>query len=100
MTLDHSNETPDFQSATAEQPLTLAKQRILKRKVLMQSDQDLKDLLESIRRRGDAVPGELAQELGCPRSTLAYNLNRLLKKRQIVRVGGGRSIRYQIAPKD
>jgi|GEM_PF-3670999 DNA-binding MarR family transcriptional regulator len=71
--------------------------RILKKKSSRLSDQDLKLLQESIQRRGEAVPGEMAQELGWARSSLAYNLNRLLKRGWIVRLGGGRNIRYRTA---
>jgi len=61
--------------------------------------QDLNILLAAIERRGEAVPSELAAELGQSRSTLAYNLNRLVKKGRIERLGGGRSIRYRAIPK-
>jgi DNA-binding MarR family transcriptional regulator len=70
--------------------------RVLRKKGISLSDQDLKLLRECIQRRGKAVPGEMAQELGWARSSLAYNLNRLLKNGWIVRLGGGRSIRYRV----
>ena len=71
--------------------------RVLKKKSSHLSYQDMKLLQACIQRRGEAVPGEIAQELGWARSSLAYNLNRLLKYGWIVRLGGGRSIRYRIA---
>jgi DNA-binding MarR family transcriptional regulator len=74
-----------------------APKKILKRKGRYLSNQDLERLEAAIKTRGEAVPGELAQELGWARSSLAYNLNRLLKKGWIVRLGGGRSIRYRMA---
>ena len=42
------------------------------------SVEDLKRLVECIQRRGEASPGDLAKELGMSRSTLTYNLKRLL----------------------
>jgi len=47
-------------------------------------NQDLKQLKAYIERRDEAVPGEMAQELGWARTSLAYNLNRLLKNGFIV----------------
>ena len=66
------------------------------RKLHRDSYADAKKLYESIQRRGEATPGDLAQEHGMARSSLAYNLNRLAAKGYIQRLGGGRSIRYKI----
>jgi biotin operon repressor len=60
------------------------------------TNQDMDRLLAAIQSRGAAIPGDLAQELGWARSTLAYNLKKLRVTGKIVRVGGGRSIRYRI----
>jgi DNA-binding MarR family transcriptional regulator len=76
---------------------TVPPKRVLQKKGMDLSDQDLKLLQDCIKRRGEAVPGEMALELGWARSSLAYNLNRLLKRGWIVRLGGGRSIRYRMA---
>jgi predicted HTH transcriptional regulator len=69
------------------------------RKLHRDSWQDLDILQAAIQSRGEAVPGDLAAELTVSRSTLAYNLNRLVKKGRIERLGGGRSIRYRVIPK-
>lgn len=66
------------------------------RKLYEESYADAKKLHESIQRRGEASPGDLAQEMGMARSSLAYHLNRLAKKGYIERIGGGRSIRYRV----
>jgi len=66
------------------------------RKLHRDSWQDLQTLWAAIQSRGEAVPGDLAAELGQSRSTLAYNLNRLVKKGRIERLGGGRSTRYRV----
>ncbi len=67
----------------------------LRRKGVAISDKDMDKLLDLIRLKGIAIPGELAKELGCARSSLAYNLNLLVKKNYIERIGGGRSTRYR-----
>jgi hypothetical protein len=66
------------------------------RKLHRDSYADAKRLYESIQRRGEATPGDLAQEFGMARSSLAYNLNRLVAKKYVERLGGGRSIRYKV----
>ncbi|SRR5665213_1183635 len=68
------------------------------RKLLKDGWQDLDILQAAIEKRGEAIPGDLAAELGMSRSTLAYNLNRLVKEGRIERLGGGRSIRYRVLP--
>jgi hypothetical protein len=67
------------------------------RKLSRHSDQDLHRLFLAVQTRGEAIPGDLAQELGWARSTLAYNLGRLQGLSKIARMGGGRSIRYRVA---
>ena len=79
------------------QPGTPA-QRKLGRKLHRDSWQDLETLIALIRQKAEVTPGELAMQLGQPRSTLAYNLNRLIKMGYIERLGGGRSIRYRAVP--
>jgi DNA-binding transcriptional ArsR family regulator len=54
------------------------------------------DLLEAIEQKGEAVPGDLARDLGWPRSTLAHHLAKLQARKLILRMGGGRSIRYRL----
>ena len=66
------------------------------RKPLRESYADAKKLYLSIQTRGEAKPGDLAQELGMARSSLAYHLNRLVLYGYIARLGGGRSIRYRV----
>ncbi len=62
---------------------------------------ELDKLVEFIKQRGEAVPSEMAKEFGWARSTLTYTLMRLLKTKRIIRMGGGRSIRYRVAtPED
>ena len=81
--------------------------------------EDLKRIIASIQHRGEATPGELAKELGMARSTLAYNLNRilayapdyevtrknywennllqyLLGEKRMERTGAGPSLRYRL----
>src|SRR5580693_8732143 len=70
------------------------------RKVDYHSVKDLERLFQAIQTRGEAIPGDLAQELGWARSTLSYTLGRLQKKGRIVRMGGGRSIRYRVATEE
>jgi hypothetical protein len=70
------------------------------RKVDYYSRQNVELLFQAIKTRGEAIPGDLAQELGWARSTLSYNLGRLQKKGRIVRMGGGRSIRYRVATEE
>ena len=67
------------------------------RKTTWHSNKDMDRLFQAIQTRGEAIPGDLAQELGWARSTLAYNLGRLQGLSKIVRMGGGRSIRYRVA---
>jgi hypothetical protein len=89
------------------------------RKQHKDSIEDLKRIIASIQRRGEATPGELAKELGMARSTLAYNLNRilayapdyevtrkdywennllnyLLGEKRMERTGAGPSLRYRL----
>lgn len=56
----------------------------------------LKPFLESIERRGLAVPRDLAKEFGWPRSSLSYTFGRLIKEGKIAKVGAGRSTRYRV----
>ncbi len=70
------------------------------RKALGFAEMDRKRLLEFIQQRVEAIPNELASELGWARSTLAYNLNKLLNKGLIEKIGGGRSTRYRIVSKE
>ena len=70
------------------------------RKVYMFSLNDVERLFQAIKTRGEAIPGDLAQELGWARSTLSYTLGRLQKKGRIVRMGGGRSIRYRVTTEE
>ena len=79
------------------QPGNPAKRR-LGRKDYHETRKDLKTLLASIRFMGTVSPGVLAEQLKVPRSTLAYNLNWLIRKGYIERLGGGRSIRYRLVP--
>ena len=64
-----------------------------------QNHGDLEKLLAAIQSRGEAIPGDLAGELGVARSTLAYSLNTLIRRGCIERLGGGRSIRYRATGK-
>lgn len=64
-----------------------------------QNHGDLEKLLAAIQSRGEAIPGDLAGELGVARSTLAYSLNTLIRRGCIERIGGGRSIRYRATGK-
>jgi hypothetical protein len=80
---------------------------------------DLERIIACVQSRGEATPGDLAQELGMARSSLTYNLNRLLAyspehptakskssnpyllrrllgQRRIERTGAGPSLRYRI----
>ncbi|HEY5040221.1 MAG TPA: winged helix-turn-helix domain-containing protein, partial [bacterium] len=57
-------------------------------------------LLKAIEQKGEAIPGDLARELGWSRSTLAHNLAKLQAKGKIVRMGGGRSTRYRVVTPD
>jgi hypothetical protein len=70
------------------------------RKVHSMTRQDMDLLFEAIQRRGEAIPADLAQELGWARSTLAYNLNKLQTKGKIVRRGNGPSTRYRVTSTD
>ena len=81
-----------------ESQLGTPSKRKLGRKLHRDSWQDLQNLLACIRLKSEVTPGELAAQLGSSRSTLAYNLNRLLSKGYIERLGGGRSIRYRALP--
>jgi|GEM_PF-1903299 len=80
-----------------------------------------KRVVACIERRGEVSPGDLARELGIPKSTLIYSLNRLLELcqgyqrkgdnhfflghlfgqvlggKRLVRVGGGKYVRYRMA---
>jgi biotin operon repressor len=96
-----SNEVSQPKAVKADPlPATEAYQNRKKgRKLHRDSWQDLDILQAAIQSRGEAVPGNLAVELGVSRSTLAYNINRLLKEGRIERLGGGRSIRYRVIPK-
>jgi hypothetical protein len=92
-----SDESP--QAKADPLPQTQAYQNRKKgRKLHRDSRQDLRTLVAAIESRGEAVSGDLAVELGASRSTLAYNLNRLVKEKRIERLGGGRSIRYRVTP--
>ena len=53
-------------------------------------------LLKAIEQKGEAIPGDLARELGWSRSTLAHNLAKLQDQKKIVKIGGGRSTRYRV----
>jgi hypothetical protein len=89
------------------------------RKLHRDSIGDLQRIIACIERRGQAMPGEIVQELGMSRSTLTYNLKRLsayipgaeltgrshwtnrplqyvLGQRRIERTGAGPSLRYRI----
>jgi hypothetical protein len=70
------------------------------RKVCRATDEDIKRLFQAIQLKEEAIPGDLAQELGWARSTLAYNLGKLQDQKKIVRMGGGRSIRYRVATQE
>ncbi len=72
--------------------------------------------------KGEVSPGDMARELGIPKSTLIYNLNRLskicngaiiegrdlkvhvvnnlLKGHRLERVGGGKYTRYRLVPSE
>ena len=69
------------------------------RKTVHGTHEGVEQLLAAIQRRGEALPGDLAVELGVARSSLAYNLNKLVAKGCIERLGGGRSIRYRATGK-
>ncbi len=45
--------------------------------------------------KGEVTPGQMAQDLGLPKSTLVYNLNRLLRICQ-----GEKKFRYRDVPAD
>jgi hypothetical protein len=70
-------------------------------------------------RKGESIPGEMVRDLGLPKSTMIYNLNRLLRLcdgfrktmyrdispesaivllggKRLVRVGGGKYVRYRL----
>jgi hypothetical protein len=105
MTSDQTMESPDSEPTPemppqTKEPLATPPKRVLKKKDGYMSHQDLERLKASIKRRGEAAPGEMAKELGWARSSLAYNLNRLLKNGIILRLGKGRSARYRMATED
>ena len=96
--------------------------RKMGRKAHSESHEDLKRIIAGIERRGEAKPGELAEELGMSRSTLAYNLKRLmlhrpdfnlrnlrlsetgklyrmkavLGQKRLVKLGAGPNVRYRL----
>ena len=79
-----------------------------------------KNIIACIERKGEVAPGEIARELGIPKSTLIYNLNRLLDLcqgvtrqgdhhiflnhvfskilggKRLVRIGAGKYVRYKL----
>jgi len=67
------------------------------RKYHRESRQDLNKIEACIKCSGEATPGQLAAELEVARSSLAYNLNRLLAEKRIERLGAGPRIRYRVA---
>jgi hypothetical protein len=99
MTFTDPNDSMDQSPANAGEPAPKPRW-IPKKKGGNKLKYDLIDLLESIERRGEAVPGDLAKEFGWARSSLTYALKLLLKRKKIVKIGGGRSTRYRVATKD
>ncbi len=78
-----------------------------------------KKIVDCLERGGEVSPGDMARELGLPKSTLIYNLNRLLDlcqgntrkgdnyfslghyyrilhEKRLERVGGGKYVRYRL----
>lgn len=110
------NPTPQVSKPKSEAYLNRKKGRHNQEKSL----EHWKKVVECIQRRGEVSPGDLAKELGIPKSTLIYSLNRLLELcqgyqrkgdhrfflshlfghvlggKRLVRVGGGKYIRYRM----
>jgi hypothetical protein len=91
---------PASNPTTEEQEPAPKFSRLRQKRGAYRSYQELRKLQEFINQRGEAVPSEMAEEFGWARSTLSYTLKHLLKKKWIVRMGGGRSIRYRIATEE
>jgi hypothetical protein len=83
------------------------------RKLHRESYEDLARLIFCIESHGEVKPGQLEQELGMSRSSLTYNLKRLLGqtkirhttrsilgKKRLERLGAGQSVRYRIVKVD
>ena len=107
--------------ASAYEKTEAYKNRKKGRKEHSDSFKDLERIIDCIQQRGEATPGELARELGMSRSTLTYNLKRLLAhkpgafrheikvgislyyglrsllgEKRVERLGAGQNIRYRI----
>ena len=54
----------------------------------------------TLQQRGEASPGEIAQETGVARPTINQVLNKLLSFKKIERFGLGRSTRYRLVPQE
>lgn len=65
------------------------------RKLHKDSWEDMERIVNCLQTLGEATPGQLASQLGVARSSLAYNLNRLLARKRIERLGAGPRIRYR-----
>ncbi len=95
------------------------KNRKLGRKLHREGIKDMQRIADLIERCGEAKPGELAQKLGMSRSTLTYNLKRLMRhdpgfeghrrdfwtrrplravlgEKRLEKLGSGNSVRYRI----
>jgi hypothetical protein len=99
MTLPDSTE-PTESDPNAGDPASQPYERLRKERGAYRSYIHLNPFVAAIERRGEATPGELAQEFGWARSSLSYTFKRLIEKGQIVRIGAGRSIRYRVTTRE
>jgi|GEM_PF-3986406 len=99
MTFPDPIEPPENNPNPAD-PIAQSYERFRKRRGGYRNHYTFEKFLAFIESKGEATPGDLAKEFGWARSSLSYTFNRLIKEGKIVRLGGGRSIRYRVTTQE